>query len=336
MIASRQNARLAMSLILLALQAGSSPVFAQEEPKQRAQELLKKGLDLYRAGKFEAALAELKAAHEIYPSPKLFYNMGVTYRALDRSADALEVFQRFVESDDPSPDQREQALRHIEELKPRVAIIEVQTDPGAALSLDGHPIGKAPLPRPVYLDPGTHVIAGDLPDHRPVELELLVSAGDVREVSMTFVRRRTDSIVDLREGSPQRRPSPSAAPAAEHLTTTPSKSPPAAAPAPGRPGGIAVAALASGAFLFAAGGVAFYFDSWRQYDRAVDRCGRGLDDSRACMKSADDVAFSNRVSMALFMGALTSAVSAGSVYLFFARRSDTDRPSLLVGMNRTF
>jgi hypothetical protein len=148
-----------IALMILLGQAGAPT--PGPEPKARAQALLSEGATLYESGDFAAALRKFTAAYAIYPSPKLWLNIGQAQRDLGRPLEAMESFERFIaEADDPPADALAEAHRSVAELQLQLGRVAVDCDiPSAEVSLDGKIVGRTPLSRPLWTTPGQHRLA---------------------------------------------------------------------------------------------------------------------------------------------------------------------------------
>jgi tetratricopeptide (TPR) repeat protein len=75
-----------------------------------------------KRGDYQAALARFQEAYALVPSPKIHYDFGLAYVGLERPAEALAAFERFLaEAPDAPPDKREKATSLIATLRARVA-----------------------------------------------------------------------------------------------------------------------------------------------------------------------------------------------------------------------
>jgi hypothetical protein len=79
--------------LILAL---ASPVEAQSDKDVAAKRLFLRGKQQYSAAQYEQAIASFKAAGAIRPSPILDYNVGRCYDKLDRAAEAIAAYRRYL------------------------------------------------------------------------------------------------------------------------------------------------------------------------------------------------------------------------------------------------
>jgi tetratricopeptide (TPR) repeat protein len=90
--------KLALSVIVLAT---ASTAYAKPKPKGQAavKAHMDRAAKAHKAGKFEVALTELKAAYDVEPQPKLLYAIAQVYAKLDNCTDAIDYYERFLAAD---------------------------------------------------------------------------------------------------------------------------------------------------------------------------------------------------------------------------------------------
>jgi hypothetical protein len=168
------------------------------QAKARAQVLLSDGTAAYGRGDYATALDRFTAAYQIFPSPKLWFNIGQANRDLGRPVDAVAAFDRFLkEAGDAPPETLAEARRSAAELKAKLGQIEVAcaTD-GAEVTVDGKPVGSTPLGQMVWTTPGRHQVAVQQPGFSPAIEDVVVAAGNVTGISIDL------RPVDLRPANP--------------------------------------------------------------------------------------------------------------------------------------
>lgn len=124
---------------------------------------------------------------ECLGDPRLYYNLGVAYRAVgqdQRAIASLEHFQQMPRSQLPeglrvaAESQAQQALLELRAHLARVRWRVVPSD--ARVRIDGEPVANVAGGVPV--DPGVHVLTFDAPEYRSVDRRVEVSAGASLEV----------------------------------------------------------------------------------------------------------------------------------------------------------
>ena len=140
---------------------------ANEAARSAARAKLVEGVDALGRGEHRLALDKFEQAYALVPSPKIHYDFGLAYLGLGRRAEALSAFERFLaEAQDAPADKREKAAQRAAALRPQVGAATVTVEgarDGVTIAVDGREVGRAPLARPVYLDPGRHELAARLP-----------------------------------------------------------------------------------------------------------------------------------------------------------------------------
>lgn len=158
MISSVRRAGLVIVLLMAA--AGVARADARTEARDRLEE----GSALYRKGDYQGALRKFEEARALYPSPKIYFNLGQALNRLGRAAAATDAFERFLaEAQDAAPERRLDAERFLGELRPRIGYVRVRAAAGSEIAVDGQPAGVAPLRRTIPVDPGLHQLTARAP-----------------------------------------------------------------------------------------------------------------------------------------------------------------------------
>jgi hypothetical protein len=158
------------------------------DAKRAAAQLIDQGNELLRRRQYEAALALYQAAHEKYPTPKIFFNMAEAYRELKSFVEAIELYERFLAEsgvDAGSPLSRE-AAGAIADLETRIARISLDGGPPEAeVFVDGQPAGRLPLARHRVL-PGVHQVLLQKEGFVSRRIEVAVKSGEDHRVDATL------------------------------------------------------------------------------------------------------------------------------------------------------
>src|SRR6476659_8266055 len=157
------------------------PPASDAQAKARAQGLLSEGTAAYGRGDYATALDKFTAAYEIFPSPKLWFNIGQANRDLGRPVEAVAAFDRFLrEAGDAPPETLAEARRSAAELKTKLGQLQVTcaTD-GAEITVDGKQIGSTPLGEMVWTTPGRHQVAVQHEGFSPAIQDVVVTTGKV-------------------------------------------------------------------------------------------------------------------------------------------------------------
>jgi hypothetical protein len=159
-----------------------------EDPSRvRAKVLLREGAEEMEARQYDKAVESFSEAYRLVPSPKVLFNLGIAYLSVARYADALEALEGFLrEATDAPAASQETARRHVEELRPKVATLDLTSDrPRAELFLDGRSRGETTFDHALTIDAGPHELrarAGDA----TTEQRFTAQAGQRVAVALTF------------------------------------------------------------------------------------------------------------------------------------------------------
>src|SRR5688500_15324902 len=89
---------------------------------------------LIAQGNIDGGVAELQEAYDILPHPNALYNIGRAYTEAGRYAQAIEYFERYVESD---PSDRDEVQAFIAALRARIGAQEGRTEGATATATEG-------------------------------------------------------------------------------------------------------------------------------------------------------------------------------------------------------
>jgi hypothetical protein len=178
-----------LPLFLLSLMFGA-PAYADDPtPAARAEAgtRFNRGVKLFEAQDYSAALAEFEAAYKLAPAFQVLFNIGVAQKKLFRYNDAVRTFARYLKDggDKVAPDRREAVERELAEIRSLVAEVTVTVDGmPATIEVDSRVVGETPLSDPLLLPSGKHTVRaireGDLPASKDIE----VVSGEKIEVAL--------------------------------------------------------------------------------------------------------------------------------------------------------
>jgi hypothetical protein len=149
------------------------------DPKDEARSHFDLGLFHFDRGEWSAALAEFLRARELYPTRSATKNAAICLHKENRFDEALDMFEAL-ERDYPDLSATDRALadREIAELRTSVGELAVAgAEPGASVSVDGRARGSCPLPAPLRLSVGSHVVRVFKEGFLPFEQRVDVASG---------------------------------------------------------------------------------------------------------------------------------------------------------------
>jgi hypothetical protein len=148
--------------ILARAEVPAPPPSVNEGKLEVARGAFQRGVDLFREGNFQAALAEFQKANQAAPSYRILYNIGQAYFELHDYVNAVKFYQQFLtEGDKAVPAaRRTQVEESIQKLQTRIGTLDIQVNQDdAQVSVDDVVIGASPLPYPVKVNPGARRVS---------------------------------------------------------------------------------------------------------------------------------------------------------------------------------
>ncbi|HLK90420.1 MAG TPA: hypothetical protein VKZ18_11030 [Polyangia bacterium] len=217
--------RAAISLLVVA--ALGAPVRAQvgaaappsAEQQARAEQDLVAGQRLLKRGQYEAALAKLRAAYAVVPSPAALLGIAAAARQTERVAESFRAYEKLL--NDPAAelpaDERADADRALAELAVvtgTVKLSNVAAD--ASYAIDDRPVDLDLVTHPIHLMAGRHVIGATKPGYEALSFPVWITIGKTFETALPL------------------KPLPGTAPVPPPVSPAPAPSapPPVAPPAP--------------------------------------------------------------------------------------------------------
>jgi hypothetical protein len=152
------------------------------EARQRYQH----ALALFEKGEHRAALAEFEQAYHLAPSFRIYYNIALVNMALDDSAGAIQAFERYLQEGggNVSKERSEEVARHVLRLSRRAASLTLDVaEPNAQVFVDSGEVGKSPLWRRLWLNPGHYNVSVRSQGGHLETRDVDVAGGDERLLS---------------------------------------------------------------------------------------------------------------------------------------------------------
>ena len=185
---TRRTLALAFALALL-----PRPSLAQSPPSEpsraEAADRFDRGLRLFDAGDTGGALAEFRRAYELVSNPLVLYNIGLVYAQMGRAVEATDALDRVLAAPEGlSAERLARARRTRDEQAARIGSIALTVSvDGATVDLDGVEAGKTPLPAPLRVSGGPHIVGAAASGYAPLRKEVTVAGGQKQDVSLELV-----------------------------------------------------------------------------------------------------------------------------------------------------
>jgi hypothetical protein len=162
-----------------------------------AQQRYERGVEHYRAHRFDDALNEFRASLELYASPNTRLYIARCLLGLDRLPEATMEFERVVgEAGEransepryaPTRDTARAELASVERRVARVSVVVTGAPSGTRVRVAGREIPPAALGLPVVVVPGRVAVEIDAPGRAPIERLVSVAAGGRASVTVPVV-----------------------------------------------------------------------------------------------------------------------------------------------------
>jgi hypothetical protein len=184
--------RCAHGLRLVSVVVVCASVGGRAEAAPSADELIRDGLELRRAGRDDQALPKFEQAYRLTPTPRAAGQLGFCQQALGRFADADErVSEALAAKDDPwVVKNRAALLQALGTIKAHVGRLAVVGDPaGAEVLVGGRSQGRLPLPGPIRVDAGAIDLEVRAPGAETLFRTVEIAGGAYQTVSVHLVPR---------------------------------------------------------------------------------------------------------------------------------------------------
>jgi hypothetical protein len=182
------------AFVLRSLIASAQPA-AESDAKAEAVAHFEKGLALYDTGAWSAALAEFLEARRLYSLRNVGYQAALCLEKLQRYDEALDQLEGVLRSfgEELPPAARETVQRKVVEMRGHVGEIVVgNTESGATVSVDGLARGESPLPAPLRIVEGSHVVKVFKAGFEPFEVRVSVVGGKTERVVAPLISLRRE------------------------------------------------------------------------------------------------------------------------------------------------
>ena len=132
---------------------------------------------------YQRALAAYTKAYELVANPKIYFPIASAEEKLERWVDAATHYRRFLtQAGTVDAKLRAEAEKRLENVKLNLGVLALGITPdGAAVMINGNPIGTSPLADPLFLAPGEYALSLTADGHKPLEQKLTIEAGSESE-----------------------------------------------------------------------------------------------------------------------------------------------------------
>lgn len=185
----------ALALLAVAAPAAAAPGDDAAHRKE-AQVLFGEGVKQAEKGDTKSALASFRAAYEKYPSFRVLYNIGQLCERMGDPACAVKSYEQYLRDGgaDVPAKRRTEVDATIKKLVAQLAMVTLKVNtPGAEVSIDDVPHGRAPIAEPVPMNAGPHRITATLGD-KSAKKEIVANAGEPQTVDLDLPKEEPAAV----------------------------------------------------------------------------------------------------------------------------------------------
>jgi hypothetical protein len=191
------------ALVLYCAALGLVPATASAEVASEAGFFDAVARRAYQAGQYEQALESFQLVQEIAPSLRVLYNIALCADLAGRSDMAFSLYQEYLQGADPDAARRAAAEARSVLLKPKLALLAVESDPsGASIYVDRKELGQFGVtPSTLALSEGEHRLLLERAGFAPESVPIVVQLGSLATTSVSLPPLLGEVSVELRPAS---------------------------------------------------------------------------------------------------------------------------------------
>ncbi len=196
--------RVIFGIFIVALSFGTaSRVFAQDDGKAEAIELIRSANVDFDAKNFHQAIIKYRRAYQISEDARILFRLGVAYENENNFQRAREHLERFVLADPESPyvGRAKAKIEKLRALEPEQAFVEFETLPsGARVFINGDSVSEGVTPVQVPLGTGGIDLILESDGSEPFVDRFELAAGDrVKRIYDLSQRKLVSSVIESAE-----------------------------------------------------------------------------------------------------------------------------------------
>jgi hypothetical protein len=176
------------TVVLSLLVLGHAKTASARASDRDPDALIKRGLELRRAGRSEEALQLFRRAYESAPSPRTLGQMGLVESSLQLWIDADgHLTAALATPDDGWVHKNRQFLdQAIDRTREHVGELVISGPPGAKIAVGGKAIGALPLPVPVRIAEGAVAVSATSDGSKPYSVDVSIKGGARAAISIVL------------------------------------------------------------------------------------------------------------------------------------------------------
>lgn len=170
-----------------------TPPTAPETPAKEPTELIRqaakaefeKGLGLVRKEAYAPALTAFLKSLELFRTRTATINAAYCLERLQRYDESLDLYEAYLRDYPNAPaDEKLETQKSVSKLRELVGTVEILgAKPGASITVDSRERGDFPLPNPIRVPAGTHVIRLYKQGYHPFEVNVDITGGQTKRIN---------------------------------------------------------------------------------------------------------------------------------------------------------
>jgi hypothetical protein len=188
------RAALLLAALMASLLSEPPPALAADEPAPEGRAGVdvgrahfQRGVELYRSGAYDAALAEFTRANEAAPSYRILYNLGQIQAQRHDYVASHAFFARYLEEGgERVPEGRARSVRdEMQELERRISRLRVETNvDDVSLFIDDRPVALPGRDEPLLLNAGIYLLRAEKDGYVSASRTVTLTGGDDTSVGL--------------------------------------------------------------------------------------------------------------------------------------------------------
>jgi tetratricopeptide (TPR) repeat protein len=174
------------SIVVVVAMTLSGTILAQTPRSAEVESLFRQAQTAYREGRVEEAYAAYLDAWHRQRSFDIAGNLANVEMKLGKLTDAAAHFAYALRDFPPTgkPEAREALQQRLDEVRRQLGAIRVRAPAGATITIDGEPVGTAPLNDSQYVAPGSHTVGATLTGYQPTRRTVDPQRGETVDITL--------------------------------------------------------------------------------------------------------------------------------------------------------
>lgn len=177
--------------------ASSATGATPEANRNQARQLATEGIAAHQRREWPVVIDRFERAEQLFHAPVHLRFLAEAYEQTSppRLVAAAETWRRLSQeqlpADAPEPFRQAVALaqRELPRVEARLGRVVIEASGAAAnavVMIDGQPVPSSAFGAPRLVEPGSHHVTANLPEHQPIERDVQVNAGATENLSLSF------------------------------------------------------------------------------------------------------------------------------------------------------